>query len=166
MVDPSRRLFLTGSLTTMATGLAGCTGNYGRSEGTPSDAGRRLIDYLNAEPEAGTFEGRISDKTGFNAGPDERDVVVAVGSSTDGENLSFDPPAMKVTAGTSVSWEWTGEGGFHNVVSTDRSDFDFDSGEPTASGSFERRFDDTGVGLYRCEPHADNGMKGGFVVAK
>jgi acyl-CoA synthetase (AMP-forming)/AMP-acid ligase II len=47
-----------------------------------------------------------------------------------------------------------------------QSDFDFYSGEPQDSGTFEQTFDEAGVGLYLCEPHATVGMKGGFVVGE
>lgn len=98
-------------------------------------------------------------------GQDE--VVVEVGASGNGGNLAFAPAGVWVDQGATVVWEWTGQGGAHNVVSAGDSDFDFDSGDPKESGDpFEQSFDNTGVGLYLCEPHESLGMKGGFVVVE
>jgi halocyanin-like protein len=125
----------------------------------------RLMSYLEADPQARNFEGDVADQTG------QEQVTVQVGAGSDG--LSFDPAAMRISSGTTVIWEWIGEGGAHNVASTTeadadtgdaQSDFDFYSGEPQDSGTFEQTFDEAGVGLYLCEPHATVGMKGGFVV--
>ncbi|MFC7175591.1 plastocyanin/azurin family copper-binding protein [Halosegnis marinus] len=53
------------------------------------------------------------------------------------------------------------------MASDGDSDFDFDSGDPKQTGDpFEQSFDDTGVGLYVCEPHRSLGMKGGIVVVE
>ena len=40
------------------------------------------------------------------------------------------PGLRRVTLRAVVSWEWTGEGGSHNVASADGSDFEFASGNP------------------------------------
>jgi halocyanin-like protein len=92
------------------------------------------------------------------------EVTVAVGAEGNGGNFAFEYPAIAVSPGTAVSWEWTGMGGQHNVLSEDSSDFDFDSGDTKTSGDYEHSFDEAGVGLYVCTPHASLGMKGAVVV--
>jgi halocyanin-like protein len=146
------------------------TETEGEDEGGDGGGGgpeERLMSYLEVDPQARNFEGDVADQTG------QDQVTVQVGAGSDG--LSFDPAAMRISSGTTVIWEWTGEGGAHNVASTTeadadtgdaQSDFDFYSGEPQDSGTFEQTFDEAGVGLYLCEPHATVGMKGGFVVGK
>ena len=85
---------------------------------------------------------------------------VAVGA---GSGLSFDPADLTVAPGTTVTWEWTGEGGAHNVVAEDDT---FNSGEPQeGSGvTFEYTFEETGEFPYHCEPHQNAGMVGSVVV--
>ena len=71
---------------------------------------------------------------------------------------------MAVTPNTAVTWEWTGRGGDHNVVSpTDL----FDSGETVGDGDATVAYtpDQTGVSRYVREPHADIGMRGAVFVA-
>ncbi|MXR22275.1 halocyanin domain-containing protein [Halobacterium bonnevillei] len=79
-----------------------------------------------------------------------------------GGGFAFGPAAVRVDPGTTVRWEWTGEGGTHNVVATDDaygSDLLSDPGE-----TFEHSFDSDGVSLYVCGPHEAMGMKGAVVV--
>ena len=86
--------------------------------------------------------------------------TVAVGA---GSGLSFDPKEVTVSPGTTVTWEWTGEGGAHNVVADDGS---FNSGEPQEGSSitFEYSFEETGEYPYHCEPHQSAGMVGTIIV--
>lgn len=76
---------------------------------------------------------------------------------------SFSPPAIKIAPDTTVTWEWTGEGGEHNVVAIDET---FDSGTPdTETGTtFEYTFESEGTYRYVSEPQADAGMKGVVLV--
>jgi halocyanin-like protein len=62
-----------------------------------------------------------------------------------------------------VVWEWTGEGGQHNVVAEDGT---FDSGDPVAGSdaTFEYTFGESGTWLYYCAPHRALAMKGAVVV--
>lgn len=183
MTDDSlnRRKFVAATGLAAVGALAGCTGNGGDGGGdgnggdggdtdtpTPSptpggDGGTggaedRIETFLTAEPATSNYDG-VVDETGKD------EVVVEVGAQGNGGNFAFAPPAVKVSSGATVSWQWTGKGSLHNVVSTDDSDFDFDSGDPKESGDpFEQSFDDTGVGLYICEPHKALGMKGAVWV--
>jgi len=73
---------------------------------------------------------------------------------------------MRVDVGTTVIWEWTGEGGGHNVVSEADCDFgDLESERTDEAGfTYEYTFDEEGAALYVCEPHRAQGMYGGIVV--
>lgn len=163
----SRRRFIRGASTVALTaGIAGCSGNgdengengenggNGGNGGSPED---RLDTFLSDE-NAQLYD-EVEDHTG------EDSVTVMVGAGDQG--TAFDPPAIRVDSGTSVTWEWTGEGGGHNVVPASDSDFD-DFGESEIideSGyTVESSFDDSGVVLYVCEPHRTLGMVGGIIV--
>jgi len=90
----------------------------------------------------------------------ESTVTVAVGAGENG--TAFSPAAVLVDPGTTVRWEWTGEGGSHNVVSRDesvRSDTTDEAGY-TVSATLER----DGVLRYFCRPHRPAGMKGAVAV--
>ena len=59
-------------------------------------------------------------------------------------------------------WEWTGEGGTHNVVAEDGP---FESETVDGDGhTFEHTFDAVGTYRYVCTPHRSLGMKGAVVV--
>lgn len=171
-----RRHVLATTGTALAAGLAGCSGGSGDSDGGDGDGGdggdstpagqSRAVEYLEADPAANGFDGSVMQSTG------QDEVAIDVGAGENG--LAFSPAAIIVSTGTTISFEWTGEGGLHNVVSTESdtydgdfsSDFDFDSGDPKESGDpFEQSFDNTGVALYHCEPHATVGMKGAIIVS-
>jgi halocyanin-like protein len=93
---------------------------------------------------------------------DQDAVTVDVGA---GDGLAFDPPAIWISPGTTVTWEWTGEGGDHNVVAND-GPAGLDSGDPMGSGTYEFEFtdEDAGITTYFCSPHEGQGMKGGVAV--
>jgi len=115
-----------------------------------------IDDFL---ADARLYDGTIADHTG------EDEVVVDVGA---GDGLAFDPPAIRIDAGATVRWEWTGEGGAHNVVSTEDSSSDFDSGDTVDDPDevFEQSFDDDGIQLYVCTPHRGAGMLGAIEVVE
>ncbi|WP_330632706.1 plastocyanin/azurin family copper-binding protein [Halocatena halophila] len=73
----------------------------------------------------------------------------------------FEPAAIKISPGTTVTWKWDGWGG-HNVVATDEK---FDSSDPKPNGIFTHTFKSPGTHYYYCEPHKESGMKGAVVVA-
>ncbi len=73
----------------------------------------------------------------------------------------FEPAAIEVSPGTTVTWKWEGRGA-HNVVATDGK---FDSGGITSQGPFSHTFKSPGTHYYYCEPHKESGMKGAVVVA-
>ncbi|MGQ5517813.1 plastocyanin/azurin family copper-binding protein [Halococcus saccharolyticus] len=85
-------------------------------------------------------------------------VQVGTGSGT-----SFGPEEVTIAPGGTVVWEWTGEGGAHNVVAEDES---FNSGSPEeGSGiTFQHTFQETGEFPYYCAPHEAVGMVGTVIV--
>ncbi|WP_089826377.1 halocyanin domain-containing protein [Halogranum amylolyticum] len=98
----------------------------------------------------------IVDRTG------RTQVAVAVGATGNGGNFAYDPPVIRVSPGTTVRWEWTGQGGTHDVAFVDGSRSSRLTA--TAGASFERRFGRIGTYLYYCTPHRTLGMKGAVVV--
>ncbi len=107
---------------------------------------------------------------------DEDEVTVEVGAGDDG--FEFDPPAIRISEGTTVVWEWTGEGGQHDVVhdpeaeddediedASDADEPEFESELTDEDGhTFEHEFDEAGTYLYVCTPHQTVGMRGAVVV--
>ena len=177
--DLSRRRYVAGTAAVLTTGaLAGCSGGgdgesggdeeggdgeggdgeSGGSAGEPvDDVPSEIDDYL-SENDATLYEGSIIDYTG------EDEVTVDVGAGDIG--FAFGPPAIRIDAGTTVVWEWTGEGGAHNVVSEDASATQFNSGDPIDEQgyTFEETFEEAGIQLYYCTPHRGNGKLGGIDV--
>lgn len=152
---PTRRRVLYSTAAVVGAGtLAGCTGDGGSGGG--GDAPDRIDDYLSNAP---NYDGGVEDATGRD------EVTIEVGA---GNGLAFAPPAVRVDAGTTVVWEWTGQGGAHNVDSAADSDAEFRSGDAVDSSSetFERTFDAAGIQLYHCDPHEAAGMRGGIEVVE
>lgn len=134
-----RRSFLAASAGT-AVALAGCIGGGG-TEG-----------YGDWFDDVENYDGEV-DMTGSS------NVTVEVGVE---DGLKFAPVAIVVDTGTTVTWEWTGRGGRHNVVERDgRFESEF---HDSAGATYERTFSNAGVFPYFCEPHRSLGMKGGVRV--
>ena len=95
------------------------------------------------------------------------EVTVEVGAEGNGGALAFAPAGVWVDPGTTVTWEWTGEGGGHNVVS-DGGPASLDSGAPVAEAgsTYEHTFseEETGITNYYCSPHEALGMLGAVAV--
>lgn len=109
--------------------------------------------YLDATE---NYDGRTVDARGQSA------VKIDVGATGNGGALAFDPPAVWVDPGTSVVWNWTGEGGPHSVVAEDVFDSGSATEDPEATVTY--RPDETGVIEYYCEPHDGLGMRGVLAV--
>lgn len=90
-------------------------------------------------------------------------VTIEVGAKGNMGDYGFGPAAVAVSPGTTVTWEWTGRGGAHNVVADEGT---FNSGPPVAGEgtTFQYTFDKPGVYRYACEPHEAMGMKGAIFV--
>ena len=135
--------------------------------GTAGTAAAQTDAYGGYLSDEGTWEGITTDATAVDG------VSVSVGAPGNGGNLAFAPAALLVEPGTTVTWEWTGQGGVHNVVHDQEADEDaseqlFRSGDPvdSAEATFEHTFEDEGVFPYYCLPHKALGMKGVVVVGE
>ena len=141
-----RREFVRG-----AGGLAAVTGGTAAAAGTAT-----------AQP---SFDGWLSGVTNYNGVTDQRgqsEVTVAVGAQGNGGAFAFDPAAVQVDPGTTVTFEWTGEGAQHNVV---HEGGDYESELTDEEGfTFQHTFESEGVSKYYCQPHRSLGMKGVVVV--
>lgn len=175
-------------MATVAVPVAGCTGDGGSSgnggDGEDGGAGGGtasptatgvsgteypLIDRWLTETDVGgaddTYDGTLVDTR------DREELTVDVGAPGNGDHFAFAPSAVVVSAGTTIRWAWTGEGGAHNVDAEPddqlgESDYTFSSGDPVESSekTYTQTLDSTGIALYHCEPHFSLGMKGGIAV--
>jgi halocyanin-like protein len=144
----SRRAFLTAAGGTAA--VAAGSGNAAAQTTEPDWGG-----YLDG------VDGGYQDLRG------QSEVTVEVGASGNGGALAFAPAGIWVDPGTTVTWEWTGEGGGHNVIS-DEGPASLDSGAAVseAGETYEHTFseDQTGITKYYCSPHEALGMLGAVAV--
>jgi halocyanin-like protein len=156
--DMNRRTFLktaggaAGGAAAMSTGAAPASAASETTEGGGGGGGGEpdLGGYLDS---ANNFDGSVVDKTG------QDEVVVKVGAGSSG--LAFGPAAVHVDNGATIVWEWTGEGGAHNVVHEEEA---FNSGSTKTSGTYEYTFEEDGIYKYFCVPHKASGMLGAVVV--
>jgi halocyanin-like protein len=159
-------LALVGAFAGCTTETSGDTGDDGSSgsDGGDSDAtggdggdgfDRAAVDeYLSAV----TNYDDIADETGSS------DVTVEVGVEQGGGPYGFGPAAVQVDSGTTLNWEWNGQGGDHNVV---HADGEFESELFREAGvHYERTFEESGVYNYFCRPHQSLNMKGSVVVTE
>ncbi|WP_135829802.1 halocyanin domain-containing protein [Halorussus halobius] len=146
--------------------LAGCSSSGG-SGGDDESNGDGSGDESNGDSggDSTDFGGWFDDVDNFDGVVDETgsdEVTVDVGAQGNGGNYAFSPAAVSVSTGTTVVWEWTGQGSLHNVVAEDGS---FESEQTQEEGfTFEHTFEETGTYEYVCVPHEAMGMKGAIVV--
>ena len=146
-IDRRRFVQLTGAVA-VSIALAGCSDDGG---GDPA--------FLDDEPDYGGWFDDVDNYEGTVDATDSDEVSVDVGAEG---GLSYSPPAVAVSPGTTVVWEWTGEGGDHNVAAEDGS---FQSETVGDEGfTFEHTFEEPGIYEYVCTPHEAVGMKGAIVV--
>lgn len=112
------------------------------------------------------YDGWFDDTDTYNGtvdGTGQETVTVSVGAGDSG--LAFEPAAIAIDPGTTVIWEWTGEGGGHNVAAEDGS---FESQTVSEAGhTFEHTFgEDTNGDIFKyvCVPHQTLGMVGAIAV--
>jgi len=119
------------------------------SEPAPEDVREYLDDARN-------FHGLVADYTG------EDDVVVEAGDPPGVEEpMAFDPAAIRIDPGTTVTWEHA-EGGMH-IVATETGLFE----DATLDAEDERwsyTFEEERTVLYYCVPHRALGAKGAIIV--
>jgi halocyanin-like protein len=99
----------------------------------------------------------------------ESEVTVQVGAGDQG--LAFDPTLLWVDTGTTITFEWTGNGGSHNVQTVEGGGpASLDSGDPVgeegATYEFEATEEAAGITHYHCVPHTAVGMHGGLAVGE
>lgn len=94
----------------------------------------------------------------------EEEVTVMVGAGGDG--LAYDPTKLWVDPGTTITFEWTGDGGGHNVETVDGpADLESDiTDEEGHTYTYEATEEDEGITHYHCAPHAQVGMDAGLAV--
>jgi halocyanin domain len=154
----NRREFLqTAGGTAGTTAVISATsGSAAAAEAGDEGGGGGQPDFGGYLDDVGNFDGSVVDATG------QDEVTIEVGAEGNSGNLAFGPAAVHVDAGATVVWEWTGEGGSHNVVSEAGA---FESDLVGEQGfTFERTFEEDGIYNYFCQPHKSLGMKGSVVV--
>nr|WP_142856118.1 halocyanin domain-containing protein [Salinigranum halophilum] len=105
------------------------------------------------------FDGTTENLTGQDT------VEVEVGAQGNGGTFAYAPPAVRVSPGTTVTFNWTSN--THNVLIEDQpEDGGWEGHSPIENTGFtyEHTFETPGVYLYYCEPHLSLGMKGAIVV--
>jgi halocyanin-like protein len=160
---PSRRALLAATGSAGAALLAGCLGSATSGDdpaaNTPGPSATSTappVDYGGALAGANgwTGPGSTVDRRG------ESTVTVRVGAGEEG--LSFDPVGVHVDAGTTVRWEWTGEGGSHDVHAVSGAGFE---SRVDAEGDVEWTAPDEPTTVrYECRPHTSQGERGVVVV--
>lgn len=148
-VTLNRRTVLRSTVAALAVSLAGCVGDGGGNE----------PEYVDAEPDYDGWFDDVANYEGTVDATDREEVTIEVGT---GDGLQYAPPAIQITPGTRVVWEWTGEGGDHNVAAEDGSYESETRGD--AGFEFEYTFEEGGITRYVCTPHEAVGMKGAVVV--
>jgi halocyanin-like protein len=119
----------------------------------PPSTGNDAVDAWVVD--SSNFDGSVADETGRET------ATVTVGAAGNGGRFAFDPPVLKVSAGTTVRWRW--DGGPHGVAFRD-VDVGSDGVFSESGVHLEHTFEDPGTYLYACEPHRTLGMKGAIVV--
>ena len=150
---------------TVAGLLAGCTsggsgGNAGADTGGDGSDGNSGTD---GNSSGGSVEEWLADTSNYDSIEDmtgRNSVTVEVGAEGNNGANAFAPAAIRISPGTTVTWEWIN--GYHNVVDENGQ---FSSGEPEQGATFEHTFETAGTILYYCEPHRSMGMKGAIIVA-
>ena len=99
----------------------------------------------------------------------ESEVTVQVGAGDSG--LAFDPTKLWVDTGTTITFEWTGSGGAHNVQTVDGGGpASLDSGDPVGEEGYTYEYEvteeDVGITHYHCVPHTAVGMHAGLAVGE
>ncbi|AAV48019.1 halocyanin-like protein [Haloarcula quadrata] len=153
--DVSRRGFLRTAAG--ATAASAAAGTATAQEGTEGGGGGPP-DFGGFLDQVGNYDGSVADATGQDT------ATVEVGVQANGGAFGFGPPAIHVDNGATVQFEWTGNGGGHNVVSDGEGPLDSGSAVSSAGVNYEHTFEEDGIYPYVCVPHEGLGMKGAIVV--
>ena len=156
--DATRRRFL-GATAAIAAGFAGCAG--GANSGSDTDSASGSSD--GGSPPS--FDGYLAETSNYDGVADRAgasETTVEVGVEANGAYYGYGPAAIRVSTGTTVVWEWTGQGSLHNVVAEDGA---FSSEQVREAGhTYSRTFEEPGTVKYYCTPHETLGMKGVVIV--
>lgn len=154
----TRRQALKAGIGTAAGGLAlGAAGS-----GTAVAQSEAYGGYLNHSEL--DWDGTTADASGLD------EVIVDVGAGRQG--YRFNPAAIYIEPGQTITWRWTGAGGAHNVLGEGDFINSPDVHEAQLIGeegfTYELTFEesDTGVYQYYCNPHKTLGMLGVVVVGE
>jgi len=137
-------------------GGGGGTGGGGNGSGG-TGGGTNVDDWLS---DAGNYDGTVADRTGEDA------VTVRVGAKRNGGPYAFDPPAVRVDKGTSVTFSWVSDTHTVTVQSQpEGANWQGHDAIEQSGFSFEHTFETSGTYAYYCIPHESLGMKGAIEVA-
>mgnify|MGYP000280101530 FL=1 len=157
--DVSRRGFLrTAAGATAVSAAVGTATAQEGTEGGDGGGGGGPPDFGGFLDQVGNYDGSVADATGQDT------ATVEVGVQANGGAFGFGPPAIHVDNGATVQFEWTGNGGGHNVVSDGEGPLDSGSAVSSAGVNYEHTFEEDGIYPYVCVPHESLGMKGAIVV--
>jgi plastocyanin len=95
---------------------------------------------------------------GGSGGPPSAPARIAQRHTVVLKNIRFNPGALSIRRGDSVTWLWRDGGTEHNVTASS-----FRS-HTQKGGSFTVRFNRAGTFNYHCTIHVSEGMKGKIVV--
>jgi halocyanin-like protein len=149
----TRRRFLRGAVPAVGAAALGSQGVKGQETATPA---QQRPDW------GGWLEGIDG---GYRDARGEDNVTVRVGASGNGGDFAFGPAGLWVDPGTTVTFQWTGAGGGHNVVARS-GPADLDSGDPVddTGYTYEVTLEEGGITEYVCIPHESLGMLGAIAV--
>ncbi len=156
MTPHSRRTTIASLASVAGVAIAGCFSEFNRNDNDALDSEELAHEFLE-DNDANLYDGSFVDRTG------EAEVRIRVGG---GDDNAFEPPAVRISNGATVIWEWTGDGD-HNVVPMEDSEIQDWGQESTMRRDghiLEDTFDDMGAALYMCEPHAAQDAYGALLV--
>ena len=155
----NRRTLLRSTGALAAAGLlAGCSGDGGSATESATETEMTESATENEMTESESGGGSVE------ASQEVADYLSAVGAEANGGAFGYDPAAVQISTGTTIEFEWTGEGAAHNVVSEGDGPLDSGSAVDASGVEYEYTFEETGTFLYECTPHSSLGMKGAIVV--
>lgn len=161
MSAPSPVWTVTASPAALLSGVvAGQTDLTGWFSNTANAGGNGATPAEESGP-ARTFDGWLAETDNYSEVGDATDddtVTVAVGAEGNGGRLAFDPPALHVSAGTTVVFEWVTDGTAHSVRAAQGS---FASERSDQVGHrYAVTVEGDGVIEYECGPPAARGCAG------
>ena len=169
----SRRRLLQAVVGTVgAASVGGAVPSAGAATGTPTDASRDAAGDTGADSDldewfgpnetsgaTDNYDGTVADATGRAA------VTVEVGAEGNGGSFGFSPPAVRVSPGTTVRFEWVSD--THSVAVAGQpcpSEWEGHEDIGDAGTVHEHTVEVPGTYRYFCRPHLTVGMKGAIVV--